>query len=49
LRFDARYLAIDMVRLKQGLNETRILGIIFQKQDPKRRGHESFLALPGGG
>jgi hypothetical protein len=44
---NAGYVADEMIGFKELLNELRVVGVIFQQQNPKKRCH--FVTLPGGG
>jgi hypothetical protein len=44
---NAGYFTDEMIGLKELLNELRVMGVILQQQNPKRRCH--FFTLPGGG
>jgi hypothetical protein len=43
----AGYLADEMTGFKELLDELRVMGVILQQQNAKRRYH--FFTLPGGG
>src|SRR6516162_6777068 len=47
-RLQAGYFAIEMIDLKELLNELRVTGVILQQEDAQRR-HGAFFMLPGGG
>src|ERR1700730_3867631 len=44
---NADYFTDEMIGLKELLNELRVMAVILQQQNPKRRCH--FFTLPGGG
>src|ERR1700674_2045851 len=46
-RLNAGYFTDEMIGFKELLNELRIMGVILQQKNPKRRCH--FFTLPGGG
>ena len=43
----AGYFTDEMIGLEEFLNELRVMVVILQQQNPKRRFH--FFTLPGGG
>jgi hypothetical protein len=46
-RLNAGYFANKMICFKELSNELRVMRVILQQQNPKRRSH--FFTLPGGG